>query len=62
MVEAVKRLKSIGGEQVDIDFKPFAETAILLYGGAFVAERYSGEFLGGLWWEGWRGGGRELRS
>lgn len=45
MAEAVKRLKSIGGEQVAIDFKPFAETAILLYGGAFVAERYAGEMI-----------------
>ena len=43
MADAVKRLKSIGGEVVaDFDFGPFAETAILLYGGAFVAERYSG--------------------
>jgi len=42
MTEAVKRLKSIGGEQVAINFSPFADTAILLYGGAFVAERYSG--------------------
>jgi allophanate hydrolase len=43
MADAVKKLKSIGGEAVtDFDFGPFAETAILLYGGAFVAERYSG--------------------
>jgi len=43
MQEAIKRLKTMGGEQVAIDFAPFAETAILLYGAAFVAERYSGE-------------------
>lgn len=43
MADAIKRLKSIGGEQVmDFNFAPFAETAVLLYGGAFVAERYSG--------------------
>ena len=42
MGEAVKRLKGIGGEQVAVDFAPFAETAVLLYGGAFVAERYAG--------------------
>lgn len=43
MLEAVKRLQSIGGEQVhDFDFKPFAETAVMLYGGSFVAERYAG--------------------
>ena len=43
MADAVKRLESIGGEQVmDFNFAPFAETAILLYGGAFVAERYAG--------------------
>lgn len=43
MADAIKRLKSIGGEHVTtFDFSPFAETAILLYGGAFVAERYSG--------------------
>jgi allophanate hydrolase len=43
MADAVKKLKLIGGELItDFDFGPFAETAILLYGGAFVAERYSG--------------------
>ena len=43
MLDAVKRLKGMGGELVtDFNFAPFAETAILLYGGAFVAERYSG--------------------
>ena len=27
----------------EFDFAPFAETALLLYGAAFVAERYAGE-------------------
>jgi allophanate hydrolase len=38
--EAVERLKSLGGTPVDIDFTPFLETARLLYGGPWVAERY----------------------
>lgn len=43
MSEAIKRLKSIGGEMVaDFDFKPFADVAVMLYGNSFVAERYSG--------------------
>jgi allophanate hydrolase len=43
MTKAVKRLESIGGTWVrDFDFKPFEETASLLYQGPFVAERYSG--------------------
>ncbi len=37
---AVERLKSLGGTPVDIDLAPFLETARLLYGGAWVAERY----------------------
>ncbi|KAA6421491.1 MAG: allophanate hydrolase [Trebouxia sp. A1-2] len=40
--EAVTSLKAQGGQQVDIDFSPFAITAKLLYESAFVAERYSG--------------------
>jgi allophanate hydrolase len=36
---AVQRLRSFGGEPVEIDFSPFEETAALLYGSAFVAER-----------------------
>ena len=52
MADAVRRLKALGGELVqDFDFAPFAETAVLLYGGAFVAERYSGGWVGG-----WVGG------
>lgn len=39
---AVKRLQSCGGQIVNIDFSPFAETASLLYQSSFVAERYSG--------------------
>lgn len=42
MAQAAERLKSLGGEQVTIDFAPFAETAVLLYGAPFVAERYAG--------------------
>lgn len=43
MGDAVKRMRAIGGELVTLDFSPLAETATLLYGGPFVAERYSGE-------------------
>ncbi|KAI7838879.1 hypothetical protein COHA_007345 [Chlorella ohadii] len=43
MAQAVERLAALGGQQVsDFDFAPFAETAVLLYGAAFVAERYAG--------------------
>ena len=38
--EAVERLRAIGGEAVEIDFVPFLDTARLLYGGPWVAERY----------------------
>ena len=37
---AVTRLESLGGERVELDFAPFLETARLLYGGPWVAERY----------------------
>jgi len=36
---AVERLRAFGGSPVEIDFAPFEETAALLYGSAFVAER-----------------------
>lgn len=39
--EAVARLAGLGAETVEIDFAPFAETAALLYGGPWVAERYA---------------------
>lgn len=42
MDNAVNRMKSIGGEVVEIDFEPFQKIALLLYEGAFVAERYQG--------------------
>lgn len=43
MKEAVSRLTALGGVPVpDFDFSPFAATAVLLYGAAFVAERYAG--------------------
>ncbi|MBU2829198.1 allophanate hydrolase [Acidithiobacillus ferriphilus] len=37
---SVTRLESLGGERVELDFAPFLETARLLYGGPWVAERY----------------------
>lgn len=44
MGAAVARLETLGGQQAaDFDFAPFAETAVLLYGAPFVAERYAGE-------------------
>ena len=42
--EAAQRLEALGGQRVeDFDFKPFSETAAMLYQSAFVAERYAGE-------------------
>jgi allophanate hydrolase len=38
--EAVERMNSLGGTAVEIDLMPFLETARLLYGGPWVAERY----------------------
>ncbi|MHB1213815.1 MAG: allophanate hydrolase [Thiobacillus sp.] len=38
--EAVERMKMLGGTPVEIDLAPFLETARLLYGGPWVAERY----------------------
>jgi allophanate hydrolase len=45
--EALRRFDAAGGVRVEIDFEPFAAAAKLLYGGAFVAERYAalGEFI-----------------
>ena len=37
--EALARFESLGAERVEIDFEPFTETAALLYGGPWVAER-----------------------
>lgn len=37
---AVSRLAALGGTPVELDFAPFLETARLLYGGPWVAERY----------------------
>ena len=39
--EAVERLRSLGGDAVEIDFGPFLEAARLLYEGPWVAERYA---------------------
>ncbi len=38
--EAMERMKSLGGTPVEFDLAPFLETARLLYGGPWVAERY----------------------
>jgi allophanate hydrolase len=37
--EAVRRLESLGGKRVEIDFTPFATAQRLLYEGPFLAER-----------------------
>ncbi len=37
---AIARLESLGGTRVEIDFTPLLQTAHLLYGGPWVAERY----------------------
>jgi allophanate hydrolase len=37
---AVERLEDIGGERVELDFRPFLEAAQLLYDGPWVAERW----------------------
>jgi allophanate hydrolase len=39
--EALARLRTLGGTQVEIDLAPFLETARLLYSGPWVAERYA---------------------
>jgi allophanate hydrolase len=38
--EAVARMQALGGAPVAVDLAPFLETARLLYGGPWVAERY----------------------
>lgn len=45
--EATKALEGMGGQKVEVDFRIFREAAEMLYGGAFVAERYAeiGGFL-----------------
>ncbi|MEZ5356996.1 MAG: allophanate hydrolase [Bryobacteraceae bacterium] len=44
---AVERLRSVGGERVEVDWTPFREAAQLLYSGPWVAERLAsiGGFL-----------------
>lgn len=39
-VEAVERLRAMGGEPVEVDLAPFLDAARLLYEGPWVAERY----------------------
>ncbi len=45
--DALRRLESLGGQRVEIDFAPFRAAAKLLYEGAWIAERYVavGEFI-----------------
>jgi allophanate hydrolase len=45
--EALGSLDRAGGVRVDIDFGPFADAAKLLYGGAYLGERYAavGKFI-----------------
>lgn len=38
--QAQERLETLGGERVEIDFRPFLEAARLLYDGPWVAERW----------------------
>ncbi|MFO7542790.1 MAG: allophanate hydrolase [Thiobacillus sp.] len=38
--ETVARMQALGGMAVEVDLAPFLETARLLYGGPWVAERY----------------------
>ena len=38
---AVARLESLGGKKVTIDFAPFLESALLLYEGPWVSERFA---------------------
>lgn len=39
--ESLKSITAIGGEIVEVDFKPFYDVAEMLYGGVWVAERYA---------------------
>jgi allophanate hydrolase len=39
--QAVRRLQSLGGSRVEIDFRPFLDAGRLLYEGPWVAERYA---------------------
>jgi allophanate hydrolase len=45
--EALRRLDAAGGVRVEIDFAPFIHAARLLYGGAYLGERYAalGKFI-----------------
>lgn len=39
--EAVQRMQALGGEMVQVDFSAADKIAGMLYGDAFLAERYS---------------------
>jgi allophanate hydrolase len=45
--EGIERLRSVGGERVEIDFAPFRRVSTLLYGGPWIAERLAavGDFV-----------------
>lgn len=45
--ESIERMISIGGEAIEFDYSVFNETALLLYNGPWVAERYAavGDFI-----------------
>jgi allophanate hydrolase len=45
--ESVAKMRSIGGQQVDVDFQPFLDAGRLLYDGPWVAERFAavGKFI-----------------
>jgi allophanate hydrolase len=38
--QALERIEALGGERVELDFRPFLEAARLLYDGPWVAERW----------------------
>lgn len=40
--ESIKRLESLGGIRIEIDFSAFRDAARLLYEGPWIAERYAG--------------------
>jgi allophanate hydrolase len=46
---AVERMESLGGTRVEFDYRPFRDTAQLLYSGPWVAERFAAirDFLAG---------------
>jgi allophanate hydrolase len=45
--EAIRRMESLGNTVLEVDISPFLEAAKLLYGGAWIAERFAavGDFI-----------------